>query len=158
MLRKSLTGGVNSFMYSIGICTIIQAGILTIAGDEAMIPVLPEFAARFPNTFTAVYIQSILIGLTAAVFGGGAVIMELERLSLLVQSLLYFALTTAVWIPVGCLCFGLHKYPITMFSMGLSYLASYAISWFIQYRLCKENIEQINQKLSEMEREGEMEA
>lgn len=154
MLRKILIRGANSFMYSIGIYTVIQAGILTIVGGEAMIPVLPEFAARFPNTFTAVYTQSFLIGLTAAVFGVGSVIMELERLSLVVQSILYFVITTAVWIPVGCLCFGLHKYPATMFSMGFSYLVSYAISWFVQYRLCKRNIEQINQKLSEMRGEG----
>lgn len=157
MLKKSLMRGINSFMFSIGIYTIIQVVILTVRGGRAMIPVLPEFAAHFPDTFTAVYIQSILIGLTSAVFGAGSVIMELERLSLVVQSILYFTITTAVWIPVGCFCFGLHKYPATMLTMGLSYLVSYGISWYVQYRLCKRNIEQINQKLSELRMEGAME-
>lgn len=158
MLKKSLIRGINSFMFSVGIYTIIQVGILTVAGSSAMIPVLPEFAARFPNTFTAVYLQSLLIGLTSSVFGAGSVIMEMEKLSLIVQSILYFTITTAVWIPVGCFCFGLHKYPGTMLSMGLSYLVAYAVSWLVQYRFCKKNIEQINQRLSELRGKGEMEA
>ncbi len=157
MLKNSLIRGINSFMYSIGIYLLIQI-IVTLIVDpinngREFIPVIPEFAARFDNPYMAVYVQFLLIGFTSAVFGAGSVIMELERLSLIVQSILYLIITMAVWIPVGCVCWGLHKYPTTMISVGLSYLIAYAISWGVQYRQCKRNIQEINRKLEEIRAE-----
>lgn len=157
MLKNGLIRGLNSFMYSVGIYLIIQvlatAIISPIRGGEEFIPVLPEFAARFNNTYMAVYVQMLLVGLTSGVFGAGSVIMEFERLGLLVQSILYLMITMAVWIPVGCICWGLHKYPGAMISVSLSYMIAYGISWGISYRQCKQNIEQINQKLQQIREE-----
>lgn len=157
MIKNSLIRGVNSFMYSIGIYLLIQifATLITcpVNNNVEFIPVIPEFAARFANPHMAVYVQMLLIGITSAIFGAGSVIMELERLSLTVQSILYLIITMAVWIPVGCFCWGLHKYPTAMISVGLSYLIAYAISWGVQYRQCKRNIQEINRKLEEMRAE-----
>lgn len=139
-------------MYAIGISAVIQTVLLAIVKD--MDPVLPEFGAHFPNVYTAMLAQYLLIGLISAAFGAGSVIMELERLGLITQSILYFLLTAAVWIPVGCFCWGLHKYPITILSMGLSYTISYVVCWAVQYRLCKRNVEQINRKLLELKEEA----
>lgn len=161
MLKRSLIRGVNSFMYAIGIYTIIQVilvGVVeAVTGTSGMIPVLPEFAAHFQNPYMAVYVQAVLIGLTSAVFGAGSVILELERISLVAQSVLYFLVTMAVWVPVGCFCWGLHKYPTTMISVGLSYVISYSISWVVQYRLCKQNVEKINERLLQLREEGNYE-
>lgn len=157
MLKNCLIRGLNSFMYSVGIYLILQilitAIIHAITGHGEFIPVLPEFAARFTNPYMAVYVQMLLIGLTSAVFGAGSIIMELERLSLLAQSILYLIVTMAVWIPVGCFCWGLHKHPGTMISVGLTYLVAYSISWAFQYRQCKRNIAEINQKLEQIRAE-----
>lgn len=161
MLKKILIRGINSFMYAIGIYIVIQTVVLAIVGavtgENGMIPVLPEFAAHFSNIYMAVYVQALLIGLSSAVFGAGSVILELERISLVAQSILYFLVTMAVWIPVGCFCWGLHKYPMTMISVGLSYLLSYSISWVIQYRQCRQNVEQINEKLLQLREEANYE-
>ena len=158
MLKNSLIRGLNSFMYSVGIYLILQF-VLTIVvgkatGQAEAIPVLPEFAAHFSNPYIAVYVQTLLIGLTSAVFGAGSVIMELERLSLVIQSVLYFVVTMAVWVPVGCFCWGLHKYPGAFVSVGISYLIAYFISWGIQYCQCKKNIQEINQKLLQLREES----
>lgn len=154
MLKNSLIRGLNSFMYSVGIYLMIQVLatviISPVRGGEEFIPVLPEFAARFSNPYMAVYTQLLLIGLTSAVFGAGSIIMELERISLLVQSILYLVVTMAVWIPVGCFCWGLHKYPGAMISVSLSYLVAYSISWGVQYHQCKRNIQEINEKLQQI--------
>ncbi len=152
MLKKACIRGINSFMYAIGISTVIQMLLLSFA--EGMEPVLPEFGVRFPNLYIAMLAQNFLIGLTSAAFGAGSVIMEMARISLLLQSILYFVLTALVWIPVGCVCWGLHRYPGTMLVMGASYTASYVISWMIQFKQCKCNVEQINRKLLELRREA----
>lgn len=135
-------------MYAIGISAVIQMIMLSAVKDMA--PVLPEFGAYFPNTYIAMVAQYLLIGLISAVFGAGSVIMEFKRLGLVGQSILYFLVTAAVWIPVGCLCWGLHRYPQAALSVGISYIVSYVICWVIQYCACKRNIEQINRKLSEL--------
>lgn len=157
MLKNSLIRGINSFMYSIGIYMMIQMVVTLIIspinGGREFIPVMSEFAARFTNPHMAVYVQLFLVGLTSAVFGAGSIIMELERLSLLAQSVIYLLVTMAVWVPVGCVCWGLHKYPGTMISVGISYMIAYTISWGIQYRQCKRNIEEINQKLEQIRAE-----
>lgn len=157
MIKKSLIRGLNSFMYSVGIYLILQILITTvtyaITGNGGFIPVLPEFAARFANPYMAVYVQLFLVGLTSAAFGTGSVIMDMERLSLLAQSLIYLLVTMAVWIPVGCICWGLHKYPAAMISVSISYMVAYFISWVVQYRQCKRNIQEINEKLEEIRAE-----
>ena len=157
MLKNIFIRGLNSFMYSVGIYLILQILITAITqaitGHGEFIPVLPEFAARFTNPYMAVYVQMFLIGLTSVAIGAGSIIMELERLSLLVQSILYMIVTMAVWIPVGCFCWGLHKYPGTMISVSLTYLVAYSISWVFQYRQCKRNIEEINQRLEQIRAE-----
>ncbi len=157
MLKRIFIRGINSFMYAIGIYVVIQTVVVAIVeaitGESGMIPVVPEFAAHFSNSYMAVYTQALLIGLTSAVFGAGSVILELERIGLLVQSVLYFVVTMAVWVPVGCICWGLHKYPTAMISVSLSYVISYSISWAVQYRQCRKNVEKINRKLSQLREE-----
>lgn len=157
MLKRALYRGINSFMYAVSIYNLILLTVVSVMGKEEMIPLVPEFAAHFSNPYQAVFVQNVLIGLISAIFGAGSILMELERLSLLVQSILYFLITTAVWVPVGCFCWGLHQYPQTMLSMGISYAVTYAISWIIQYRLCKKNVEQINEKLAQLREEQQVE-
>ena len=122
--------------------------------DGDYVPLLPEFISRFDNATEAFAVQLILIGLSSASLGAGTVIMEMERLSLLTQSLIYFLITCFVWVLVGCYCWGFHKYPLTKLGLGSSYIISYAICWIIQYRLCKKSIEEINRKINESQTEG----
>ncbi len=152
MLKNALIRGINSFMYAVGISTVVQTLVLSLVKD--MNPVLPEFGMHFSNLYLAVLAQNILIGITSAAFGAGSVIMEMERISLVVQSILYFVLTALIWIPVGCICWGLHRYPATMLVMGVSYTVSYVISWMVQFKQCKSNVEQINKKLLELRGEA----
>lgn len=153
MIKNALFRGLNSFMYSVGITLVILCLFLCcIEGDY--VPLLPEFVSRFDNTAEAFAVQLVLIGISSASLGAGSVVMEMERLSLLTQSLIYFMITGFVWGLVGCYCWGLHKYPLTMFGVGISYMVSYTISWIIQYRICKKSVEEINRKITELQMEG----
>lgn len=151
MAKNILIRAINSFMYSVGITVLLQ--FIFILCFEGMLPVLPEFGARFSNETAALLTQTILIGVCSAFFGGGSVIMELEKIGLIVQSVLYFILTAAVWVPVACLCWGIHKYPSALLSVSVSYLISYAISWTVQFKECKKNVAEINIRLTEMHKE-----
>lgn len=154
MLKKAMIRGMHSFMYAVGISLLIYGVIMSFTGNEYT-PVLPEFAQHFDNTIEAFAMQLILTGIASGSLGAGSVIMEMERLSLLTQSLIYFVITSFVWVLVGCYCWGLHKYPLSMLGVGSSYVVSYVISWIIQYRICKKSIEEINCKINELHMEGE---
>ena len=146
MLKNALIKGINSFCYSIGICVATYA----IVGIKGYIPLLPEYEARFSSQGTAMIVQLFLIGLMSAALAAGTAIFELERLSLVAQSIIYFIVSSAVWIPVGCFCWGLNKYVVTVVSMSISYLFSYVICWVISYKSNKKNIQQINERLVEL--------
>lgn len=147
MIKTTITKMINSFCYSIAITAMIYTVLAFAMGH---VPLLPEYANRFENDAVALLVQLLLIGVMSAVLAGGTVILELERLSLLAQSILYFVISSPVWIAVACFCWGFAKYKASAISVCVSYLVSYVICWVIQYRICKKNIEEINEKINSL--------
>lgn len=153
MIKKALTRAISGFFYSIGINVVIVAILMTVVTKPGFVPAHPEFVAKFSSELEAIITQCILIGLTSAAFGGWSVILEMERISLLLQSILYFIVTAMVWIPVAIYCWDFGENLSTFISIITSYLISYAVTWMIQYRLCQRNIEAINRKIEQLRSE-----
>lgn len=147
MVKSAVIRFCNGYAYAILITMIIQGIVMAVSGHT---PLLPEYAAGFDSEVTAYVIQMLLVGLISAVAAAGSVIMELKRPGLVIQSILYFGVMAAVWIPVGCYLWGLNKYPVTFISFALSLLVTYGICWSIQYRICIRDVEEINRKLQAM--------
>lgn len=150
MIKNMLFRGINSFMYSVTITLMVYGVLIALGVHQGELPMLPEYMAHFSTPIMALIVQCLLIGVASATFGFGSVIMEIEKIGLITQSILYFIITAAVWVPVTCFCWGFHKYPSTMIVVTVSYLVSYFISWGIQYKQCRRNIEEINQRLQEI--------
>lgn len=151
-MKLAISRGLQSFSYAVTINVLIGVVIMLISGDAQTVPVVPDFADRFPSPTAAFGVQCLLIGLTSAAFAAGSGIMEIASWSLVKQSIVYFVVTAAVWMPVSVLCWGFGKYSVTFFSVTGSYLIGYIISWTVQYRICKRNIAEINEKLKELNR------
>lgn len=151
-MKSIISKGLQSLCYAVTINILIGVVLMLAFKNEDFVPVIPEFADRFPSKTMAFGVQCLLIGLTSAAFAAGSGIMEIASWSLVKQSIVYFVVTAAVWLPVSVLCWGFGKYPMTFFSVIGSYLIGYIISWTVQYRICKRNIEQINEKLKELNR------
>ena len=154
MGKKAIQRGINSFVYTVAINVVIYTILIVLSKRPDFVPILPGYSAHFSSNTEALMVQLILIGFTSGVFGAGSVIMELERISLLAQSILYFIITAIVWVPISCLCWEINKYPQSFISVTISYVISYVISWVVQYITCKKSIEQINQKLAEMKEDA----
>lgn len=155
MIRKAITRAMSSFFYAIGINVVMAAILMAVVTKPGFIPVHPDFAAKFSSDLEAVIVQWILIGLTSAAFGGWSVILEMERIGLLLQSILYFILTAIVWIPVSIYCWNLGENLYSFIMIIASYLTSYIVTWTIQYRLCRRNIEAINRRIEQLRSEEE---
>lgn len=147
MIKNAMKRGINSFMYSVAITTILSLVVYSMASTADSYPVLPAFAERFSKTGMAFLVQLVLIGMTSAAFGAFSVIMESERIGLLTQSILYFILTAAFWLPTMIFCFNIQENPASFFTVTLSYVLSYVITWGISYKNCKKNIDEINKHL-----------
>lgn len=153
MIKKAIYRAVTSFSYAIAINIVICGLIMLVFQKDELIPVLPELIERFSTPALALVVQLILIGLTSAAFGFWSIIMEFERIGLLIQSALYFVLTAVVWLPVSIYCWNIIRYPQAFISVFCSYIISYVISWLVQYKYYKESVEKINDKLRELRNE-----
>lgn len=150
MLKNALVRGINSFMYAVAINVVIAFIIILIVNKPGFLPLVPDYAARFDSKNMALLLQIILVGITSAAFGAGSVILEIERWSLVKQSVVYFIITTIIWVPVSIFCWCIDKYITAFIGIICSYIVSYVVSWMIQYTLCKKSIAKINQKLNQM--------
>ena len=143
----------NGFCYSIAITALVQMFVLVVCQKPIL---LPEYAARFDNEVAAYTVELLLVGVISAVASGGTVLLELKRLGLVVQSILYFLLILVTWVPVACFLWGGHKYVASFVSTLLSIVVTYGICWGIQYRLCIRDVQEINERLQEQRTEKEV--
>lgn len=145
-MKNYVVRGANGFCYSIAITAMVQLIVMLISGKSLL---LPEYAARFENELAAYSVELLLVGVISAMASGGTVLLELKRPGLVVQSILYFLLMLATWIPVACFLWGFHKYVSSFVSTLLSIVVTYGICWGIQYRLCIRDVREINARLQE---------
>ncbi len=143
-MKRFLVGFVNGFSYAVVITMIVQLLIINFTDGIGM---LPEYANRFDNILSAYIVQLLLIGFISGVASGGTVIMEWKRSGLVVQSIIYLLLILCTWIPVACYLWGFHKYITSMISGIFSIVVTYGICWTVQYKVCRRDVEEINQKL-----------
>ncbi len=140
---------INGFCYGIAITMVVQLLIMTATGNSVL---LPEYEARFANPLMAYCVQLLLIGCMSGIASAGGVILELKRPGLILQSLLYLLLMLLTWIPIACYLWSFHKYLLSMVSSLLSIFVTYGICWGIQYKICKQDIHEINKHLTEIRR------
>lgn len=151
MIKKCIIRFINGFCYSIAITVVFHLIATCFIGD---IPMLPEFIDRFNNQIIAYAVQLLFIGIMSGVTSAGTIVFEAKKIGLLVQSVIFLCIMLSAWIPVSCLCWGFHKYKLSMIVTTISIVFSYIICWTIQYMLSKRDIDAINAKLLE-KKEGE---
>ena len=154
MIKRALIRGIRGFICATAINVILAIIIMAFANDPNFVPLVPDYAARFTSVYMALLVQFVLIGLTSAAFGAGSVILEIERWSLLKQSIIYFIVTTLFWLPVSIYCWRIDKYPTAFISIICSYMVSYITTWFLQLSQCKKSVAKINQRLNQMNENG----
>lgn len=139
---------MNGFCYSIAITMMVHAVVILITGH---VPMMTEYRERFDSELLAFVVELLLIGVMSAFTSAGTMILEWKRMGLVVQSILYFLVMLAAWIPVGCFLWGVHKYPSSAVSTILSMIVTYGICWGIQYKLCARDVKEINGKLQSLQ-------
>lgn len=131
-MKKELTKRIiDGFSYAAAINVVVALICILVFKEE---PLVPSYSAYFENKSMALLIQIILTGVISGTFAGGTILFEQAKLGLLLQSLLYFLLTTAVCIPITGFCWGLFVYKTSAIIFLCNYFATYFICWTVAYR------------------------
>ncbi len=143
MVKKFILRGLFSYCICVTVSVFVGL-ILGLIGMEQSCT--PDFIARVGSPLTATFLQPMLIGLIGFAFGAGSTLFEIEHWSFLKQGAAHLGLTMAVWIPVELICFS----PITLpavISFAASAIASYAITWGIQYFVWRSQVRKLNEQI-----------
>lgn len=145
MLKRILMRGISGYCVTIAVTTV--AGLIScLCGAKHACT--PDFIARVGNEGAALYLQTLLMSLIGFAFGAGSIFFEIERWSFLKQGAAHLALTAAVWIIVELICFS----PITpplVFAFAVSAVATYTITWSIQYFVWRNQVRRLNKIIHE---------
>lgn len=147
-MKKELTKRIiDGFSYAAAINVVVALICILVFKEE---PLVPSYSAYFENKSMALLIQIILTGVISGTFAGGTILFEQAKLGLLLQSLLYFLLTTAVCIPITGFCWGLFVYKTSAIIFLCNYIATYFICWTVAYRSSVKEVREINRRIAEI--------
>ena len=105
----------------------------------------PDYVALFPSVTIAAYVNVLLYGVIGATFALSAHIYEVEKIGFIIQSIIYFIITSSVCVGITILLWQLHKYPAAFISTLAGYFATHVIMIVIEYRRLKADIKVINE-------------
>lgn len=147
-MKKELTKRIiDGFSYAVAINVVVALICILVFKIE---PLVPSYSAYFENKSMALLVQIILTGVISGTFAGGTILFEQAKLGLLLQSLLYFLLTTAVCIPITGFCWGLFVYKTSALIFLCNYSATYFICWTVAYHSSVKEVREINRRIAEI--------
>ena len=116
-------------------------------GAEQFCSISPDFQALFPTTAMAAYANVLLYGCISAAFAVMTFIYDIERIGFLIQSIIYFLVTSAVCLLITMLLWQLQRYPAALLGTLAGYAMTHVIMITMAYKKLRRDIREINQEL-----------
>lgn len=153
ILLRSLIGAPIGVTVSLIITIIFSACV----GQGIYYPAPPDLIDWCGNTVTAVIVQMLCSMFIGAVCSGSSVIWELEKWSLLKQTLVHCAIISVPFFGVGYVLSWMphHLYGVLGYVGG--FVLIYIIMWCSIYFSIKAKIAKLNKQLIEIQREDSKE-
>ena len=147
MKKRIWIGAVFGAPVGVLITTVIAIYISYSVGDGTFYPVTPDLEQWCGNELNAVFWQTLVTLLYGAVFGGASVIWEIERWSLLRQTVTHLLIVSLTTLPVA-LFLGWMRPSVGGFLgyFGL-FLAIYAVIWLSIWLSIRIRLSRINRSL-----------
>ena len=147
-MREYLKRGMISFTISMLAGLVINLLIDSIAaagGGAGFISMSPDFLALFPTPAVAAYVNVLLYGVIGFTFSVMTFVYDLEKISFLAQSIIYFAVTAVVCLIITMLLWQLQKSPAAFIGTLTGYAVTHVIIFVMAYRRLKKEIGEINE-------------
>ena len=152
LFKKGLTSFAISSFAGILVNLIIDV-IANLTGHTGFISMSTDYLSLFPSVAIAAYVNTLLYGLIGATFAMATFVYEIERIGFVIQSIIYFVITSSVCMAITIFLWQLHKYPMAILCTLLGFAVSHVIMISNEYRRLKADIKVINELSGEMEKE-----
>lgn len=145
VLLRTLVGAPLGFLISSAIALIISFVI----GDGAYYPVIPALIEDCGGELRAVLLQGACSLLYGAAWGGASVIWEMERWSLLRQTVTHLVICSSATFPVAYFMRWMPRNVGGIFGYYGIFLGIYAFIWLMTYVSMRARVRAFNQKVQE---------
>jgi ABC-type transport system involved in multi-copper enzyme maturation permease subunit len=95
----------------------------------------------------AAYVNVLLYGCISASFAFMTFIYDVERIGFLIQSIIYFLVTSTICLFITMLLWQLQRYPAALLGTLAGYLITHVIMITMAYRRLRSDVREINQEL-----------
>ena len=149
MLKKVLLRCLYGAPLGLAIGTVITIIISLVVGDGTFYAVVPQLITDCGSEINAVVFQSVLCLIYGAAWAGASVIWEVERWSILKQTVTHLIICSAATFPIAYFTYWMphHGRGILLY-FGI-FAAVYVVIWLSQYSAMKKKVEQINKRLNQ---------
>lgn len=148
MLKETLKRCLIGAPIGVTISTLITIFISLGVGDGHFYPIPHELIDACPNEITAMIIQFVCSMVYGAVFGGSSVIWQIERWSLLRQTVTHLAVISVAAFPLAYLMHWMGHTVGGVISYVLLTFAIYAVIWIALYLPIRRRIKKLNDAVS----------
>jgi hypothetical protein len=143
ILKRCLLGVPVGLAISTTITIVISLAL----GDGAYYAVVPELTAVCGSEINAVVVQALLSMLYGAAWAGASVIWEIERWSLLRQTVSHLIVCSLATFPIAYFAWWMpHNGAGIALYFGI-FFAVYLIIWLAQYAAMRKRLKQINERI-----------
>ena len=149
-MKEYLRRGMISFIVSCFCGMMVNLIIDTIVhsmGNKDFTSISPFFLEHFSSPITAAYLNILLYGVIGFTFSIMTFVFDLEKIGFIIQSIIYFVVTSAVYVAITVLLWQLQKRPEALISTLAGYAGTFVLMCIIMYRSLKKDMEEINSSI-----------
>lgn len=143
--KRAVIGAMIGVFINVFISVIISYCV----NDGNYYPVVPQLAEVCGGTTNAVAVQTVVTMIYGALMAGISVIWELERWSLLRQTITHFAVCSAMTLPVAYFMQWIEQSLLGVLGYFGIFAAVYVVIWVVVYFRTREKINQMNTLVEE---------
>ena len=147
-MKEYLKRGITSFAISSFAGLLVNLTIDLIAnltGHTGFVSMSADYISLFPSIVLAAYVNILLYGVIGATFAMATVVYEIERMGFVIQSIIYFVITSSVCMAITIFLWQLYKYPAAIICTLLGFAVSHVLMITNEYRRIKADIKVINE-------------
>ncbi len=147
MKRKIILRGIIGFPVGIAICYIVTMLISLASPNGSYVPCVQTLTEALGSEIKAVIFQGLLCGIMGSWIGAISLIWDLEKISLVKQTGLYFILLSSIMLPVAYLNHWMHHSLMGIIQYVLIFLLIFVIIWAVEYVISWKNVQEFNKKV-----------
>ncbi len=145
--KQALKRFIYYFPVGILVGHIISIIISFIYGNGYYLTCSPQFINKIGNEINALILQTILCGIIGSSFASLSIIFEIEKWSLLKQTIIYFISTSIIMMFIAYNLYWVEHNINSILIYFFTFAMFFIIFWIIQYLIFKNNINKINKKI-----------